>query len=94
MQLSLQLVTQTKNMEYAGSGSSWATMARPMLHQGLVEYQEPGVPVEGLERVDARVKRQDLGREHRRGRPSCHQVATTARRRATTATTRARCSAR
>jgi hypothetical protein len=34
------------------------------LHQGLVEHQEPGVPVEGLERVDARVKRQDLGREH------------------------------
>jgi hypothetical protein len=59
--------------------ASWATMARPMLHEGLVEHQEPGVPVEGLERVDVRVKRQDLGREHRRGRPSCHQAATTAR---------------
>jgi hypothetical protein len=35
------------------------------LQQGLVEHQEsPGVPVEGLERVDARVNRHDLGREH------------------------------
>jgi hypothetical protein len=54
----------TKDMEYLGSGSSWVTMARPMLHQGLVEHQEPGVPVAGLKRIDARVKRQDLGRKH------------------------------